>query len=59
MVLDPAAPVPDRSHVQLIEQLKAPIDAFIEPYNEDAEPFVCTKSKVHQRRIKSRRLSDL
>jgi hypothetical protein len=35
------------------------IDAFIESYNEDAEPFVWTKSKVHQRRVKGRRLSDL
>ena len=28
-------------------------------YNENAEPFVWTKSKVHQRRVKGRRLSDL
>jgi transposase len=42
-----------------VEQLKAHIDAFIESYNEDAEPFVWTKSKVHQRRVKGRRLSDL
>src|SRR5471030_1181034 len=42
-----------------VEQLKEHIDAFIESYNEDAEPFVWTKSKVHQRRVKGRRLSDL
>lgn len=42
-----------------VEQLKEHIDAFIETYNEDAEPFVWTKSKVHQRRVKGRRLSDL
>ena len=42
-----------------VEQLKNHIDAFIESYNEDAEPFVWTKSKVHQRRVKGRRLSDL
>lgn len=42
-----------------VEQLKKHIDAFIESYNEDAEPFVWTKSKVHQRRVKGRRLSDL
>ena len=42
-----------------VEQLKAHIDAFIETYNENAEPFVWTKSKVHQRRVKGRRLSDL
>src|SRR6478609_6830767 len=32
---------------------------FIESYDEDAEPFVWTKSKVHQRRVKGRRISDL
>src|SRR5450631_1978101 len=42
-----------------VEQVKAHIDAFIKTYNEDAEPFVWTKSKVHQRRVKGRRLSDL
>src|SRR6476646_6966341 len=42
-----------------VEQFKKHIDAFIESYNEDAEPFVWTKSKVHQRRVKGRRLSDL
>ena len=42
-----------------VEQLKKHIDAFIESYNEDAEPFVWTKSKVHQRCVKGRRLSDL
>src|SRR5438552_5822069 len=40
-----------------VEQLKEHIDAFIERYNENAEPFVWTKSKVHQRRVKGRRLS--
>ncbi len=42
-----------------VEQLKAHIDAFIKTYNKTAEPFVWTKSKVHQRRVKGRRLSDL
>jgi transposase len=42
-----------------VEQLKEHIDAFIESYNANAEPFVWTKSKVHQRRVKGRRLSDL
>jgi hypothetical protein len=42
-----------------VEQLKEHIDASIETYNEDAEPFVWAKSKVHQRRVKGRRLSDL
>jgi transposase len=42
-----------------VEQLKAHIDAYIETYNDDAEPFVWTKSKVYQRRVKGRRLSEL
>jgi DDE superfamily endonuclease len=42
-----------------IDQLKAHIDAFIETYNDDAEPFAWTKSKVYQRRVKGRRLSEL
>ena len=42
-----------------VEQLKEHIDAFIERYNENAEPFVWTKSKVHQRRVKGRSRSDL
>jgi transposase len=42
-----------------VEQLKEHIDAFIDNYNEHAEPFVWTKSKVHQRRVKGRRLGDL
>jgi transposase len=42
-----------------VEQLKKHISDFIETYNEAAEPFVWTKSKVYQRRVKGRRLSDL
>ena len=42
-----------------VEQLIAHMDAFVETYNEDAEPFVWTKSKVYQRRVKGRRLRDL
>src|ERR1700674_1638376 len=42
-----------------VDQVKKHIDAFIKNYNEDAEPFVWTKSKVHQRRVRGRRLSDL
>src|SRR5262245_27226066 len=42
-----------------VEQLKQHINAFIETYNETAEPFVWTKSKVYQRRVKGHRLSDL
>lgn len=42
-----------------VQQLKEHINAFIETYNEDAEPFVWTKSEVYQRRFKGRRLSEL
>jgi transposase len=42
-----------------VEQLREHIDAFVETYNKTAEPFVWTKSKVYQRRVKGRRLSDL
>src|SRR6202158_2738902 len=42
-----------------VKQLMAHIDALLKNYNEDAEPFVWTKSKVYQRRVKGRRLSDL
>jgi hypothetical protein len=42
-----------------VEQLKEHIDAFIDSYNEQAEPFVWTKSQVHQRRVNGRRLGDL
>ncbi len=42
-----------------VDALKAHIDAYIARHNETAEPFVWTKSEVHQRRVKGRRLSDL
>jgi transposase len=35
-----------------VEQLKTHIDDFIAAYNETAKPFVWTKSKVHQKRLK-------
>lgn len=41
-----------------VEQLREHIDAFIDTYNEDAEPFAWTKSEVHQRRVKGRRISE-
>ena len=37
---------------QTVHQLKAHIDAFIGSYNEQARPFVWTKSQVHQKRLK-------
>jgi transposase len=42
-----------------IDELQAHMDAYVANYNETAEPFVWTKSEVHQRRVKGRRLSDL
>lgn len=42
-----------------VVQLREHIDAFIEAYNQNAKPFVWTKTKVHQRRVKGRRISEL
>jgi hypothetical protein len=42
-----------------VEQLQEHIDAFIAAYNETAEPFAWTKKKVHQRRFKNRRITQL
>lgn len=42
-----------------VNQLKEHIDAFIESYNQNATPFVWTKAKVHQRRVKGRRIREL
>jgi hypothetical protein len=35
-------------------RLRTHIEAFIEAYNETAKPFVWTKAKVHQKRLKAR-----
>ena len=42
-----------------VEQLQEHIDAFIAAYNETATPFAWTKKKVHQRRFKNRRVTQL
>src|SRR5947209_8916155 len=42
-----------------VKQLREHIDASIESYNANARPFVWTKAKVHQRRVKGRRISEL
>jgi transposase len=42
-----------------VDQLKDHIDAFIAAYNQNAKPFIWTKAKVHQRRVKRRRITDL
>jgi hypothetical protein len=40
------------SHQNRVEDLVAHIDAFIARYNQSAKPFLWTKSKVHQKRLK-------
>jgi hypothetical protein len=42
-----------------VSQLREHIDPFIATYNKNAAPLVWTKAKVHQRRIKGRRISEL
>jgi transposase len=42
-----------------VAQLRQHIDDFIEAYNENAKPFVWTKKKVRQHRVKNRRISQL
>jgi len=42
-----------------VAQLQEHIDAFIRAYNEAAEPFAWTKTKVRQRRFKNHRISQL
>jgi len=37
-----------------VEHLREHIDAFIDAYNETAKPFVWTKAKVYQKRLKPR-----
>jgi hypothetical protein len=37
-----------------VKQLRQHIDAFIDAYNAGAQPFVWTKSEVHQKRLKAR-----
>ena len=42
-----------------LDDLQEHIDAFIATYNETATPFAWTKKKVHQRRFKNRRITQL
>ena len=42
-----------------IKELQEHIDAFIAAYNENAKPFAWKKNKVHQRRFKGRRITQL
>jgi hypothetical protein len=42
-----------------LKQLQDRIDAYVNAYNESAEPFVWTKKKVRQRRFNGRRITQL
>jgi hypothetical protein len=42
-----------------LKQLQDHIDAYVNAYNESAEPFVWTKKKVRQRRFNGRRITQL
>ena len=42
-----------------VPQLRQHIDDFIAAYNAEPKPFIWTKAKVHQRRVKGRRVSQL
>lgn len=42
-----------------VRQLREHMDHFIAAYNLNPKPFVWTKTKVHQRRMTGRRVSDL
>ena len=42
-----------------VRELHEHIDAFIAAYNDHAEPFAWKKKKVHQRRFKGRRITQL
>ena len=42
-----------------IKQLRQHMDDFITAYNRNPKPFVWTKAKVHQKRVKGRRVSEL
>jgi hypothetical protein len=42
-----------------VKQLRGLIDAFIHAYNQNPTPFAWTKTRVHQRQFKDRRISQL
>ena len=55
LVLDPARKVAARRLVHFRRPTpRQHINAFIETYNQHAKPFVWTKARVHQKRIKVR-----
>jgi hypothetical protein len=49
-----ARDIPTSRFGDAVAQLREHIDAFIETYNQHAKPFVWTKARVHQKRIKVR-----
>ncbi len=58
MVLDLARAVAQRGLLHKpLKQLQEHIDAYINAYNDKAEPFVWIKKKVRQRRFKGRRIT--
>ena len=59
LVLDLAGPIAQRRLIHSLKQLQEHIDAYINAYNDKAEPFVWTKKKVRQRRFKGRRITQL
>ena len=52
MVLHPVGKITQRGSFGSVNDLIAHIDSFIANYNEEASPFVWTKSVVHQKRMK-------
>ena len=48
-----------RASFTSLKQLQEHIDAYINAYNDKAEPFVWTRKKVRQRRFKGRRITQL
>jgi hypothetical protein len=59
LVLHPAGSVAQGASFTAIKQLQEHIDAFIAAYNENAKPFAWKKKKVHQRRFKGQRITQL
>ena len=42
-----------------VKQLREHMDHFVAAYNRNPKPFAWTKAKVHQKRVKGRRVSEL
>jgi hypothetical protein len=59
MVFDLAGQSLSGASFTSLKQLQEHIDAYINAYNDKAEPFVWTKKKVRQCRFKGRRITQL